>query len=122
MTEDKSIRSLLWTNTFLGLVMIALATTSYIFAAGKFMPESPPSVSQTISEIQDIERLRKVAYLLVRNNDERVRDTNQVFVSGIKAFGWFCLMCAIFFIANALTVHKHIRASKDQEPESRPLL
>lgn len=112
MTEDNAIRSLVWTNTFLGVVMIALATASYIFAANKFMPETPPAVTQTISEIQDIERLRQVALLLVYNNDERVRDTNQVLVSGIKTTGWLCLICALFFMANALTVLKHIRAAK----------
>jgi hypothetical protein len=122
MNRDKTMRSLVRTNALLGLMLIALAMTSYIFANNKFIPESRPAVTQTIAEIQDIEHLRKVALLLVRNNDERVSDTNQVFVSGIKAFGWFCLMCAVFFIANALTVHKHIRAAKDRGSISLPQL
>lgn len=90
------MRSLVWTNAFPGLVFVALSLTSYIFANTKFIPESPPAITQQITEIQDIEHLRKVALLLVHGNDEVVRKTNQSFVSGIQSIGWLCFMCAIF--------------------------
>jgi len=103
------MRSLVWTNAFLGLVFVVLSLTSYIFSGTKFIPESPPAITQQITEIQDIERLRKVALLLVYNSDEMVRKTNQIFVSGIQSFGWLCSICALFFVANALTMLKAAR-------------
>ena len=112
MSRDKTMRSLVWTNAFLGLAFVALSLTSYFFGNTKFVPESPPAITQQITEIQDIEHLRKVALLLVDGNDEVVRKTNQVFVSGIQSFGWLCFICAIFFVANTLTMLKAIRASR----------
>jgi hypothetical protein len=114
--RDKTMRSLVWTNAFLGLVFVALSLTSYMFANTKFIPQSPPAITQQITEIQDIERLRKVALYLLRANDEFVRKTNNTLVSGISAVGGLCSLCAIFFIANALTIRKQIRVDTGQNP------
>jgi len=111
MTRDKTMHSLVWTNAFLGAVFVGLFLTSYVFRSTELIPESPPAIAQQITEIQDIEHLRKVALLLVRNGDEMVKKTNQTFVSGIQFFGASCLVCAIFFVANALTAAKAIRAA-----------
>lgn len=111
MSKDKNMRSLVWANTFLGLVFIGLSLASYVFRSTELIPESPPAITQQIIEIQDIERLRKVALLLVHNSDEMVKKTNQAFVSGIQFFGWSCLVCAVLFVANALTAAKAIRAA-----------
>lgn len=105
------MRSLVWTNAFLGLVFTTLALTSYVFGSTELVPESPSAITQQITEIQDIERLRKVALLLVHNSDEMVRKTNQTFVSGIQFLGWLCLVCAVFFVANTLTMVKATRAA-----------
>lgn len=112
MSKDKTMRSLAWTNAFLGLIFLGLSLASYVFRGAELMPESPPAIAQQITEIQDIEHLRKVALLLVDGNDEVVRKTNQVFVSGIQSFGWLCFICAIFFVANTFTMLKAIRASR----------
>jgi hypothetical protein len=114
--RDKTMRSLVWANTFLGLVFVALSLASYIFASTKFMPEIPPAVTQQITEIQDIEHLRKVALYLLRANDEFVRKTNNTSVSGISAVGGLCSLCAIFFIVNALTIRKQIPVDTRQDP------
>jgi hypothetical protein len=67
------MRSLVWTNAFLGAVFVGLFLTSYVFRSTELIPESPPAIAQQITEIQDIEHLRKVALLLVRNGDEMVK-------------------------------------------------
>ena len=103
------MRSLVWTNAFLGLVFVVLSLTSYIFSGTKLIPESPPVIQQQINEIQDIEHLRKVAFFLVHNGDEMVRKTNQAFVSGIQGCSLLCSICALFFVANTLTMLKAAR-------------
>ena len=105
------MRSLVWTNAFLGAVFVGLFLTSYVFRSTELIPESPPAIAQQITEIQDIEHLRKVALLLVHNSDEMVEKTNQTFVSGIQFLGWLCLACAVFFVANCLTAAKAMRAA-----------
>lgn len=119
MSREKTMRSLVWTNAFLGLGFVVLSLTSYIFSGTKLIPESPPAITQQITEIQDIERLRKVALLLVHNSDEMVRKTNQAFVSGIQGFGWLCFMCAIFFVANTLTMLHAARLSGKPGPSEK---
>ena len=111
MSRDKNMRSLVWANAFLGLVFLSLSITSYVFRSTELIPENPPAITQQITEIQDIEHLRKVAILLVHNSDEMVKNTNQAFVSGIQFLGWLCLVSAVFFVANALTAAKAIRAA-----------
>ena len=109
------MRSLVWTNAFLGLVFVGLFLASYVFRSTELIPGSPPAITQQITEIQDIEHLRKVALLLVRNSDEMVKKTNQAFVSGIQFLGWLCLVCAVFFVANTLTMVKAIRSAGGQD-------
>lgn len=111
MSKDKTMRSLVWTNTFLGLVFLGLSLAIYVFRGAELMPESPPAIAQQITEIQDIEHLRKVALLLVHNGNEMVKDTNEAFVSGFRFLGWLSLICAVFFVANALTAAKAMRAA-----------
>lgn len=105
------MRSLVWTNAFLGLVFLGLSLTIYVFRGAELMPESPPAIAQQIAEIQDIEHLRKVALLLVHNGNEMVRDTNEAFVSGFRLLGWLSLICAVFFVANAFTAAKAMRGA-----------
>jgi len=109
------MRSLLWANAFLGFVFVGLSLASFVFQSTEPIPESPPSIKQTISEIQDIERLRKVALLLVYNSDEMVRKTNKTLASGIQFLGLLCAVCAVFFIANALTAAKGVRDATGQD-------
>jgi hypothetical protein len=109
------MRSLIWTNAVLGLILLAVAAASHMYSEGRFLVSNPPALSQKIGEIQDIEHLRKLALLLVRGNDEAAVNTNRMIVSGIRAFEALSLFCAIFFVANCLSLIKHSR-----EAEGRP--
>lgn len=111
------MRSLLWTNAVLALMLLALAAAGHVFAEGKFLAESPPALSQSIGEIQDIEHLRKLALFLVRGNDETVQNTNQIIVSSTEAITALSFGCAIIFLLNSLSIFKHIRTADGRAPK-----
>ena len=105
------MRSLMWTNAIVGLLLIGLSAASYRYAERSFLVEDPPTLSQNIAEIQDVEHLRKLALLLVRGNNQMVRKINETFSEGIKTFAVLSLCFAVFSMVNWLSILKHARAA-----------
>jgi hypothetical protein len=105
------MRSLMWINAIVGLLLIGLSAASYRYAERSFLVEDPPTLSQKITEIQDVEHLRKLALLLVRGNNQLMRTINETFSQGIKTFATLSLCFAVVSIMNWLSILKHARAA-----------
>jgi len=105
------MRSLMWTNAVVGLLLIGLSAASYRYSEGSFLAEDPPALSQKIAEIQDIEHLRKLALLLIRGNNQLLRKVNETFSEGIKTFATLSLCFAVFSTVNWLVILKHTRVA-----------
>lgn len=110
------MRRLIWINGITGLVLMALFIGSFAFAKKPFFP-TPPTFSDKITQIQDIEHLHQIALLLERNNSEIVHDMNEIVTAGVELAAALSLFCAVFFIINCLTLFKHIRIAEGRPPK-----
>ncbi len=103
------MRSLIWLNAIVGMLLVGLSAGSYHYGQKAFLIEDPPVLSQKISEIQDIEHLRKLALLLVRGNNVTMHSINKTFSQGIETFAVVTLCFAVISIVNWLSLLKHTR-------------
>jgi hypothetical protein len=110
------MRALMWVNGLAAFLAIVLAVASHQYAERLVLSESSPVLSEKINEIQDIEHLRKLALLLVRGNDQTVRDANAVFATAMNVVTALALSLAWLAIANCLSMLRYRRIA-----EGRPL-
>ena len=106
------MRSLMWMNAVVACLFLALSAGGYLYGQRWFLFETPPPVAQKITEIQDIEHLRKLALLLVRGNDQTIRGTNEVIRKALNTISMLALAFAVICIVNWLSVLKHQRATQ----------
>jgi hypothetical protein len=105
------MRLLMWIDAIVGLLLVALSAASYQYGQRTFLVEDPPVLIQKITELQDIEHLRKLAILLVQSSNHTVRNTNETLSQGIRTFAALSLCFAVIAIVNWLSILKHTRVA-----------
>jgi hypothetical protein len=104
----------MWTNAVLGVLLLALASGTHVwwqhqFSESGLIARYPQQLTEKIGEIQDIEHLRKLSLLLVRQHDGFARDVNDTITKGVSAFVAISFSFAIILLVNWLSILKHRR-------------
>jgi len=110
---NKEIRRDIWLNGALGLLALGLLVAAYVWWHQKpeLWPfvEEHPELSKKITEIQDIEHLRKVSLLLVQGSNKLARDGNEAVARALDIVIALLLLISLIGLLNAVSLIKHAR-------------
>ncbi len=104
------MRLLIWMNAIVAFVLVALSVAVYLLASGPGASEIAPDVAQRIAEIDDIERLRRLALLMMRGANGVVRSVNEQVSGGLHVFAGLILALAAVAAVNWVSLLGHRRA------------
>ena len=101
----------IWMNFALSLVLLAMLMGFYAWWNGKpaGWPMGPYKVEELaakINDVKDIEHLRKVRLLLMRQHNAAMRDANELLAVGVKRVLWIGVLFSLILAFNGLSLLK----------------
>jgi len=94
------MRSLMWMNAVVACLFLALSAGGYLYGQRWFLFETRLPLRRKITEIQDIEHLRKLALLLVRGMTKRYVELTRVIRKALNTISMLALAFAVICIVN----------------------